>query len=83
MEGTLNGKRGMFPDNFVRALKKQQPPPPPPMKAKKEAKQLHMALFDYEAANADEISFKGPVFEFHLVLLFSTFNQNPTKQKVK
>merc|ERR1711935_278620 len=55
----------MFPDNFVRALKKQQPPPPPPMKAKKEAKQLHMALFDYEAANADEISFKeGQMIEF-------------------
>ena len=74
MEGTLNGKRGMFPDNFVRVLKKAQNqapvvPPPPPVKAKKEAKQLHMALFAYEAANADEISFKG--FTLNILINFN------------
>merc|ERR1711990_1075479 len=40
MEGTLNGKRGMFPDNFVKLIKtkvvKATPPPPPSIKPKKE-----------------------------------------------
>merc|ERR1711976_691151 len=54
----------MFPDNFVKIIKKAQPPPPPPIKAKKEVK-LHMAIFAYDAANADEISFKeGQMIEF-------------------
>lgn len=36
-EGTLNGKRGMFPDNFVKEIKKEKPTPPVLPAAKKPA----------------------------------------------
>lgn len=65
MEGTLNGKRGMFPDNFVKVMKqKTKPPPPPSIKPKKEVK-ICVAFYSYDAANKDELSFKeGQKIEF-------------------
>jgi len=67
MEGTLNGKRGMFPDNFVKVqkqTKKSIPPPPPSIKPKKEVK-IFVAAYTYDAANKDELSFKeGQKIEF-------------------
>lgn len=67
MEGTLNGKRGMFPDNFIKVqkqTKKSIPPPPPSIKPKKEVK-IFVAVYTYDAANKDELSFKeGQKIEF-------------------
>ena len=74
MEGTLNGKRGMFPDNFVKVQKQtkkvtykvgcvllmifQSIPPPPPSIKPKKEVKIFVAAYTYDAANKDELSFK-------------------------
>jgi hypothetical protein len=67
LEGELNGKRGMFPDNFVKkinptkAAKSGAPPPIPSHKPKPESlkkDKLFKAVFAYRASNGDELSFE-------------------------
>ena len=78
LRGTLAGKEGIFPSNFVKILDEPLPPPPtkassPPVpkepapsrtvgsKPKQSVDELlprAEALFDYNAGNSEEISFK-------------------------
>jgi len=70
LEGEINGKRGMFPDNFVKKVTPSQvskiksvPPPIPSHKPKlpaneKSSKVIYQAQFPYRASNTDELSFE-------------------------
>ncbi|XP_051951509.1 CD2-associated protein-like isoform X3 [Xyrauchen texanus] len=40
MEGDLNGRRGLFPDNFVKEVKKEEPKPKEEQKEVKESKEV-------------------------------------------
>lgn len=73
LEGELKGKRGMFPDNFVKKVvplknvNKAAPPPVPKAKPKMSLVPAKMmkAVFSYRAANEDEISFdEGTLLTF-------------------
>lgn len=68
LEGEINGKRGMFPDNFVKkvahhvsAKPKPTPPPIPSHKPKvgsQPKRPTVKALFAYRAGNGDELTFE-------------------------
>ncbi|XP_077973564.1 uncharacterized protein LOC120338480 isoform X2 [Styela clava] len=58
-KGLLNGKRGMFPDNFVTIFEEEEKKP-----ASIKKKRLMKVLFPYKADNADEISLEvGDIIE--------------------
>jgi len=69
LEGDLNGRTGMFPDNFATKIadaerKDKKPPPPAPLKPKPKTKQF-VAAFKYVASNEDELSFEvGDIITF-------------------
>jgi SH3 domain-containing kinase-binding protein 1 len=55
-EGTLNGIRGVFPDNFVEVIPKSVPPPRPPDLSKSSRKEWRAKVtFSYKAENDDEL----------------------------
>ena len=72
-EGELNGKRGMFPENFVEEIEDNavppaavQPTPPPPsaVSAPKSTKKFVKVTFDYDASQEDELELKvGQIIE--------------------
>lgn len=67
-KGLLNGKRGMFPDNFVQIFEEEEKKAPlPPAATKKPSKKKvrrMKVLFPYKAENSDEISLEvGDVIE--------------------
>jgi len=69
-EGSLNGKKGWFPDNFVEKIAEAAKPPPPqaqqapassrpaptPAAGDKGAKKMAKVTYDYAAANPDELT---------------------------
>ncbi|KAG5846544.1 hypothetical protein ANANG_G00116130 [Anguilla anguilla] len=66
MEGDLNGKRGLFPDNFVKEVKKEskeevkdEPPSHPRTFKKKVKKRQCRVLFEYLPQNEDELELKA------------------------
>ncbi|CBY30464.1 unnamed protein product [Oikopleura dioica] len=68
LEGDLNGRTGMFPDNFATKIaderKDKKPPPPAPLKPKPKTKHFE-AAFKYVASNEDELSFEvGDIITF-------------------
>ncbi|XP_028130137.2 CD2-associated protein [Diabrotica virgifera virgifera] len=83
--GTLNGKEGVFPSNFVKEISFQPSPPKrvsyvpnendakPPKLPAKPTKQLCEATYPYKAQNEDEISFK----EGDIITLISKDSQDP------
>lgn len=71
-EGELNGKRGMFPENFVEEIEGGDAPPPtteptpsPPAAVPKSGgKKFVKVTFDYEKTQDDELELKvGEVIE--------------------
>lgn len=67
LEGELNGKRGMFPDNFVKkcqtnqnASKNKSAPPPIPSHKPKTggSRRIFKAQFAYRSGNDDELTFE-------------------------